>query len=151
MPKNRNTLTFFLLYILQLLVLVWLYYYYFNASFYVKIPAAEKLLLLQKRLEDFWWWAFIFYCSALAFSNWIAYKEKQLAWLFSAVLLVVAAAFSYTNGLEEIFVFKKQNGFWKGEFSLSFLEAFFYSFIALTVWLINQLLLKRILKNEQKK
>ncbi len=150
LTKNRIVLLFFILYILHCLVLTLLYYYYFNAVFYMKILASAKVILLEKRLDDFWLWSLILYACTLIICNWIAYKKKQFFWLLFAFLFAVAVAFTYTEGVEGIFIFKKQNGLWKGGFSLSFFITFFYSFVALIVWFANWLALKGILKNQQK-
>ena len=119
------------------------------AVFSLPLSTTEKLSLLQKRTDDFLQYAFLCYIAAVICTNWVVYKTMRFIWLFIAVVFAMFASFTYSGLLEKTFIFKKQNGFWKGEFSLSFFAAIFYSVIAVIVCAINWLLLKKIFKKQR--
>lgn len=135
--------------LLSLFVIIKLLYNNYMAVFDLPVSASEKLLILQKRTDDFFQYACFCYVAAIICTNLIAYKTTHSIWLIAAVFFVIPASYIYSGLLEKTFIFKKQNGFWKGEFSLSFFAIFFYSAIAVIVCLLNLLLLKDILKNKR--
>lgn len=135
--------------LLSLFVIIKLLYNNYMAVFDLPVSANEKLLQLEKKVDNFFLYACFCYVAAIICTNRIAYKTKRFAWLLPAVVFVIYASYTYSGLLEKMFIFKKQNGFWKGEFSLSFFATFFYSAIALIVYILNWLILKKCLKGSE--
>jgi magnesium-transporting ATPase (P-type) len=83
---------------------------------------------------------------SLIWINVASYKTNNLYLLWIPFAFIVFVAIITGYNAEDIFIFKKENGLWKGSFSLSyFASAAIVIFAAITTG-INYFILKRMLK-----
>ncbi len=113
-----------------------------------KLIAAEKIVLLKNAESDF-----LKYGALICLFSWIwanigAVKLKQKFWLFVPLFFIVFVAIKMSKIDEEIFAFKKNNGMWKGDFSLSFIATILIILLAVIVFVINFFALKNVLRNK---
>lgn len=118
----------------------------YNQILCYKLLAVEKIKLLNKVADDFADVGFIIYVSSCIWANILATKTKQLIWLLMPFLFSIIISGLINYQAETIFIFNKQNGFWKGDFSLNFFFCIITILFALLIFLINYFVLQRLQK-----
>jgi hypothetical protein len=106
------------------------------------ITAVEQVKLLNEAADNFLNIGFIVCVCSWVWSNILSVKSRQLFWIVIPFLYTVAISWEMTWQSEYIFIFNKQNGMWKGGFSLSYFLGAAIIFFTLIVLLVNYLILK---------
>lgn len=131
--------------LLTAVILAFFAYKYFQVQDY-KLVAVEKTVLLKNAADNFYKYS-IFACFASwIWSNIAVIKTKQKIWLCFPFLFTAFAALLMRYMEEDIFLFNKENGMWKGGFSISSFASIFIIIIAAIVFGINYLILKKKLR-----
>ncbi len=131
--------------ICAVVVLIALAYNYFLVSEY-KLITSEKVGYLLKAADNFSLYGSIICLLMLLWINVASYKTNNLylLWIPFAFIVFVAVISGYNA--EDIFIFKKENGLWKGGFSISYFASAAVVIFAAIVIGINYIILKKILK-----
>ncbi|MBP6431081.1 MAG: hypothetical protein KA319_04885 [Ferruginibacter sp.] len=125
--------------------LVFLAYKYYQAQDY-KLIANEKINYLNQAADNFYTYGLIICIASWLWVNIAAFKTKQLFWLWIPFLFVCFVAYKMSYHAEDIFIFNKQNGMWKGGFSISYLVSIVLVLISIVVLCINFFILKNVTK-----
>ena len=80
--------------------------------------------------------------------NIVCIKTQQLFWLWIPFLFTAVVALIMSNHEENLFHFKKANGMWSGDFSLSYFFGVAIMVVAAVVVLVNFFVLKNILRKK---
>lgn len=134
---------------INLLFVVFLFYLAIN---YAQIrdnnlTALQKVKLLNKAADDLINVGFIICILNWIWTNLFVVKTKQLFWFFIPFLFTVffvSWIMSWQN--EDIFIVNKQNGLWKGGFSVSYFFDIAIIIFAAVLLVINNFILKRKIK-----
>ncbi len=135
--------------LLGVAALTFLAYKYYDVSEY-KLIANEKINYLTAAADNFCLYGFIICAIIWAWVNIVAIKTKQLFWLLLPFLFVCFVAYKISYHAEDIFIFNKENGMWKGGFSVSYFAAIGIIIIAVVILLVNYLVLKTVIKKLEK-
>ncbi len=109
----------FLCNLLLLIILFYLAYKFAEVKGY-NITAVEKAKLLNVAADNFVNFGFIICIVSCIWVNVLILKTKQLLWLCFPFLFTLFVSLVMTWQSEYIFIYDKQNGMWKGDFSLSY-------------------------------
>lgn len=133
---------------LLLLLMMMLYYLTYNFSQLrdCNLSALQKAKLLNNSADNFINTGFIICVISWVWANVLAIQTKCSFWVFMPFLFTVIVACLMSWQAETIFIFNKQNGLWKGGFSLSYFLGIVIIFTAAAILGINYLILKRFLK-----
>ena len=126
-------------------VLGYLQYRYFQAQSSTAF-GAEKVSLLNTAADNFSNVGFIICISTWVLVNITSVKTKQLFWLCIPFLFTVFVSWIMSWQDEDIFIFNKQNGLWKGGFSLSYFFGTAIIIFAAVLLVINYSILKSKMK-----
>jgi hypothetical protein len=138
-----------LLYFILIAVLIAFAYKYIQVQDY-KLIATEKLQLLQKAIDNFNNVGFVVVLVSCILSNYNVVKTKKLFFVWMPLLYVIVVAVLFNKHEDSLFDFKKANGLWKGDFSLTFLFAIFFIIAAVIILTINYFALKTIINNNNR-
>ena len=132
--------------LLFLLILFYLAYQFIQLQ-NLNLKVLEKSNLLNKAADDFI--NIGFYISILIWilSNINVVKTKQKWWLLAPLLFTIFVSLVMSWQAECIFIFNKQNGLWKGGFSLSYFFGLAIIFFAVIIFTINYYIVKSFLNN----
>jgi hypothetical protein len=111
--------TYLFLNFLCFVVLCYLLYEFLQVQNFI-IPATEKVQSLNDKADDFINTGFAICLFSWITSNIMAVKSKHLFWLLMPFLFTALVSWIISWQAETIFIFNKQNGLWKGGFSLSY-------------------------------
>ena len=125
--------------------LTFLAYKYYQVQDY-KLIANEKVNYLNAAANNFYTYGFIVCVVSWVWVNIAAVKTKQLFWLWIPFLFVCFVAYKMSYHAEDIFIFNKQNGMWKGGFSISYLVSIVMVLIAAFVLIVNYFVVKSVIK-----
>lgn len=133
---------------LLLLLMMMLYYLTYNFSQLrdCNLSALQKAKLLNNSADNFINTGFIICVVSWVWANVLAIQTKCSFWVFMPFLFTVIVACLMSWQAETIFIFNKQNGLWKGGFSLSYFLGIVIIFTAAAILGINYLIIKRFLK-----
>ena len=131
--------------LLFVVVLIYLAINYAQTPDY-NLPALQKVKLLNKAADDFMNVGFIICIVSWVWSNVIVVNTKQLFWLCIPFIFTVFVSWIMSWQDEDIFIFNKQNGMWKGGFSLSYFFGTAIIIFAAVLLVINYLILKSKIK-----
>lgn len=110
------------------------------------LPALQKVKLLNKSADNFSNVGFIICIVSWIWTNVFVIKTKQLFWLCISFLFTVFVSWIMSWQDEDIFIFNKQNGLWKGGFSLSYFFGTAIIIFAAVLLVINYFILKSKIK-----
>lgn len=110
------------------------------------LTALQKVKLLNKAADDFINVGFIICILSWIWTNLFVVKTKQLFWFFIPFLFTVFVSWIMSWQDEDIFIINKQNGLWKGGFSLSYFFGIAIIIFAAVLLVINYFILKRKIK-----
>lgn len=110
------------------------------------LSALQKAKLLNNSADNFINTGFIICVVSWVWANVLAIQTKRTFWVFMPFLFTVIVACLMSWQAETIFIFNKQNGLWKGGFSLSYFLGIVIIFTAAAILGINYLIIKRFLK-----
>jgi hypothetical protein len=125
--------------------LTFLAYKYYQVQDY-KLIANEKINYLTQAANNFCTYGFIICVVSWVWVNIAVVKTKQLFWLWVPFLFVCFVAYKMSYHAEDIFIFNKENGMWKGGFSISYLVGIVMVLITAVVLVINYFVLKSVIK-----
>ncbi len=131
--------------LLSVAALIFLANNYYTVQDY-KLIANEKINYLNKAADSFYTYGFIICALSWVWVNIVALKTKQLFWLWIPFLFTCFVAYKMSYHAEDIFIFNKQNGMWKGGFSVSYFVGIVMVVLAAVVLLLNFFILKMINK-----
>ncbi len=134
-----------LVHVLLATVLFYLAYKYMAIITYSIIPI-DKVKLLNQATDNFTNIGFIICLISWVFTNVVIIKTKQLFWIFIPFLFTVFVCFVMSWQAEDIFIFNKQNGMWKGGFSLNYFLGAIIIFFAAVILMFNFFILKSKIK-----
>ena len=110
------------------------------------LTALQKVKFLNKAADDFINVGFIICILSWIWTNVFVVKTKQLFWLCIPFLFTVFVSWIMSWQDEDIFIFNKQNGLWKGGFSLSYFFGTAIIIFAAVLLVINYFFLKSKIK-----
>ena len=110
------------------------------------LTALQKVKLLNKAADDFINVGFIICIVSWIWANVFVVKTKQLFSLCIPFLFTVFVSWIMSWQDDDIFIFNKQNGLWKGGFSLSYFFGTAIIIFAAVLLVINYLILKSKIK-----
>jgi hypothetical protein len=129
--------------------------FYFAYQYYLvqdyKLIAAKKINYLNKAAYKFCTYGFIICATSWVWANIAAVKTKQFFGLWIPFLFTAFVAWLMSYHAEDIFIFNKENGMWKGGFSVSYFAGVIIIVIAAIVLLFNYIILKMISKKNASK
>lgn len=131
--------------LLLALVLVYLMYEYYQMQNLSLLPA-DKVKYLKAAADNFCTYGFIICFISWVNTNITAVKTNSPAWLWIPFVFTVWVSCSVSYQAEDIFLFNKANGMWKGGFSLSYFVGIGIILIAAVALLINYFIVKAIIK-----
>ncbi len=134
-----------IIYLLLAGLLVYLHYSYFQ---YQSLTASTntKIILMNKATDNFSNIGFIICIISLLLANITAFKTKQLFWLLMPFVCSILVAWAVSCQAEDIFIFNKNNGRWKGGFSLSYFLGIAITLFAVLILMLNYFILKKVIK-----
>jgi hypothetical protein len=135
---------------LSVVVLFYFAYQYYLVQDY-KLIANEKINYLNKAAYKFCTYGFIVCATNWLWVNVVAIKIKQFVWLWLPFSFTAFVAWLISYHAEDIFMFNKENGLWKGGFSVSYFAGGIIILIAAVVLLLNYFVLKMIIKKNASK
>lgn len=114
-----------------------------------KLEAVQKIQLFNQAADNFASAGFVICLASWLWVNVLAVKTRQALWVWLPFLYTVFVSWQTSYQEESIFIFNKQNGMWKGGFSLSFFFGVAIIFFSLIVLVINYLILTSLQKNKK--
>lgn len=109
-----------------------------NCSLVPSIKSAQ----LNNALDNFITIGYIICIISWLIMNVVAWKTKQVFWVWIPFLLVLIIYYLMAYFDDVIFVFNKQNDFWKGGFSVSYFLSICIVLVGLIVTEINYFVIK---------
>ena len=126
-------------------VLAYLAYEYYQMQSLSLLPA-DKVNYLKVAADNFSTYGFIICFISWVNTNIIAVKNNSTAWLWLPFIFTVMVSCVVSYQAEDIFLFNKANGMWKGGFSLSYFAGIVIILVAAVALLINYFIVKAIIK-----
>ncbi len=125
-----------------LLIVLLLMANHFLALQYFKFEPQQKSLVIGNAADYFTTVGFTICIFSWLWANVLVVKTKQLFWLSIPFLFTVFVSLVMGWQAEEIFIFNKQNGMWKGGFSLSYFFSLTIIFFITIVLVTNYFILR---------
>lgn len=138
---------FIMLTMIAILVYMACSYYYIQIS---NRNPNDKIKLLTIAADNFMEYGFMICAISWLIVNIAAVVTKQLAWLLVPFIFTVIVTFLMSYYEEDMFLFKKTNGMWKGGFSMSYFVGVGIVIITAITILINYIILKSSFKKQIK-
>lgn len=109
----------------------------------IKSIPVDKIRYLEQAGDNFFNFGFVVCGISWVLANLMVVKTKRFIWLWLPFVFTTVVAFTIGYHMEDIFLFTKQNGLWKGGFSLSYFFSVFLILVVSIALVINYFVLKR--------
>ena len=86
----------------------------------IKSIPIDKIRHLTDAADNFYRYGFMVCGTIWILTNFMILKTKQMYWLWIPFVFTTIVALTISYQTEDIFLFNKENGLWKGGFSLSY-------------------------------
>ncbi len=106
------------------LILAAILAYFANGYVYmqdIKSVPEDKIQYLAKAADSFMLWGCMVCLASWILANVMANQSKRLDWLWLPFVFTTITALLIGYQAEDMFLFKKKNGLWEGDFSLSYI------------------------------